>query len=125
MSLKAKQRILKLRETEYKLQKLQSDLQKNVSAAKVNSNDDKNNNNVSKKNSPTSMSDFLAHHKELMALPGSNRDSVPYRFSFEAPNRYMEPKQSQKLTLPPKIPAVTISPLRAYKETFDFEDLEK
>lgn len=106
MALSAKQHILKLRETEYKLQKLQNNL--------LNINKDE-----------ATMSEFLAHHRELMALPGSNRDSVPFRFSFEAPKRYVEMKQAQKLTLPPKIPSRSASRLNRYRDTFDVDEMDK
>ncbi|ODM96002.1 hypothetical protein Ocin01_10683 [Orchesella cincta] len=99
MSLSAKERILKLRETEYKLQKLQTDLLTGASEGS------------------SSMADFLAHHKELMSLPTKTKNTLP--FSFNQSPYYQRMTKAHKLTLPPKIDPTSSSRMQEYKDPID------
>ncbi|CAL8121732.1 unnamed protein product [Orchesella dallaii] len=99
MSLSARQRILKLRETEYKLQKLQADLL------------------TGENEGTSSMADFLAHHKELMSLPTKTKNTLP--FSFNQSPYYQKMTKAQKLTLPPKIDPKSNSRMMQFKDPID------
>lgn len=103
MALSAKERILKLRETEYKLQQLHNDLLSGET------------------NIGESMTEFLAHHNELMALPGKTKDTIAYRVNMDL-RRYKKMKKPQKLTPPPKLDAKSREPLKKFKAPTEESD---